>query len=139
MFTKKTSLIIPTRNRPFFLKRTFRNLGILSKTFKEILVIDSSNEELREKVCQIAKKNNAQYFHTKASASFQRNFGLQKKKNYEFTMFLDDDLLINTKSFYKMNIAIKSKKKLYDAFGFNLIAKRKISLLEILKFLFFFL
>lgn len=133
MFTKNTSLIIPTRNRPLFLKNTFANLGNMAKTFKEILVIDSSDAKIKEEVCQIAKKNNARYFHTKASSSHQRNFGLHKKNYYKYTMFLDDDLQLVSKSFHEMNIAIERKSKIYDAYGFNLTSKKKSSFFEKLK------
>ena len=133
MFTKNTSLIIPTRNRPLFLKNTFVNLGHIAKTFKEILVIDSSDEKIKKEVRKIVKKNNALYFHTRASTSYQRNFGLQKKNYSKYTMFLDDDLQLDKKSFYEMNLAIENNKKIYDAYGFNLISKEKISFLEKLK------
>ena len=133
MFTKNTSLIIPTKNRIFLLKRTFKYLNKVNKKFGEILVIDSSDDNIKDKICNIAKKNRAKYFHTVSSSSYQRNFGLKKKKNLKFTMFLDDDLLIGSKSFEEMNKSINKNIKKYDAFAFNLISKEKKSLIEIIK------
>ena len=50
MFTKKTTLIIPTRNRFNLLVKTLKNLKSLKIKFNEILVIDSSDKFDHEKI-----------------------------------------------------------------------------------------
>ena len=138
MFINNTSLIIPTKNRENFLKKTFKNLGNFKNKFKEILIIDSSDSKIKKKIEILAKKNNAKYFHTKASSSFQRNYGLKKKNKSIFTMFLDDDLILKKKSFIEMNLAIKQNLRYYDAFAFNLVSSQKKTFLEKFKKLIFF-
>ena len=49
MFTKKTSLIIPTHNRPRFLGKTLKRLLGLNLLFSEIIVVDSSNDKYKNK------------------------------------------------------------------------------------------
>ena len=43
MFTEKTSLIIPTRNRIFFLEELLKQLDLYKVNFLEKLIIDSSH------------------------------------------------------------------------------------------------
>ena len=92
LFTKNTSLIIPSRNRH---KNVFNLLGQLKSLkieFFEILVVDSSDNKDEIILKKNSKKFNYKYFHTRPSTSFQRNFGLKKKSRLtKFLMFLDDD------------------------------------------------
>jgi glycosyltransferase involved in cell wall biosynthesis len=126
MFTKKCSLIIPTYNRPKFVRKIFKQLKSLKITFQEILVIDSSNENNKKIVENICQINHAKYFHTNPSVALQRNYGLKlrNKKNL-YVMFLDDDIFFYKKSFFHMNqMLISSKNNDYlCGYGFNLITK----------------
>ena len=93
MFTKKTSLIIPTHNRPNFLRQTLKRLLRLNIFFSEIIVVDSSDCKYTKNIKAICTKYKAKLFSSQASTSLQRNIGLNKrdKKNI-FVMFLDDDV-----------------------------------------------
>jgi glycosyltransferase involved in cell wall biosynthesis len=135
MFTNKTSLIIPTRNRPHFIKRLLNQLLLLNLTFQEILIVDSSDQKNSYLVKNICKKYKSKYFHTKPSISYQRNFGLNKKKNNIFFMFLDDDIIFYKDSFKKMNEFIFKHRSNDDicAFGFNMINQQNYNILDYFK------
>ena len=126
MFTKHCSLIIPTFNRPVFLRRTLKQLKLFDYNFQEIIVVDSSNAINRKIVENICFIYSAKYFHTKPSVAFQRNYGLKlKNKRNKYVMFLDDDIVFFKKSFLNMNKMLLSFKrdKYFCGFGFNLINK----------------
>lgn len=123
MFTKKTTLIIPTRNRFNLLLKTLKNLKNLKIKFKEILVIDSSDKIEHEKIKKIKKKFSLKIFRSKPSSSLQRNIGINKmNKSNEYFMLLDDDIIFKKNSFKNMNSAIafnKNKKVIGFAFSQN--------------------
>lgn len=93
MFTKYTSLIIPTRNRNRFLFKTLNQLKKYNVKFKEILVIDSSDKFdklFKQKICN---KFSVKFYRSRPSTSLQRNLGLKlRNKKNQFVMFLDDDI-----------------------------------------------
>jgi glycosyltransferase involved in cell wall biosynthesis len=101
MFTSKTGLIIPTRNRPkelystldFFLKKKIK--------FFKIIVVDSSDKNFKKEIINICNKFSINLCFSKPSTSKQRNIGLKKiiKKKLKFIMFLDDDLMFYKNSF----------------------------------------
>ena len=137
MFTKKTSLIIPTRNRPYFLLKLLKNLKDFRVKFREILVIDSSNKEIKIKINNIVKNFNCKLYHSKPSTSLQRNIGLKNKdKKSKYVMFLDDDIVFKKNSFLSLNNKIifheKNKSKILG-YDFNQKKKTKKSLLENIK------
>jgi len=104
MFTQKTTLIIPTRNRPYFLLKLLKNLKNLKIKFKEIIIIDSSNKEIKTKINNIIKNFKCKIYHSKPSTSFQRNIGLKNKdKKSKYVMFLDDDIIFKKNSFLSLN------------------------------------
>lgn len=137
-FTKKTSLIIPTRNRPLQLTKLLRQLESFKVKFKEILIIDSSDLENKKILKKNIKKFSVNVFHTKASTSLQRNFGLIKKSlKTQYIMFLDDDVVFFNDAFYEMNKIINKYKKdtSIGCFGFNQIQnKYKENLIDKLKY-----
>ena len=49
MFTKKSVLIIPTKDRFFKLKKTINQFAKLKISFKKIIVIDSSSDKFLKK------------------------------------------------------------------------------------------
>ena len=135
MFTLKTSLIIPTRNRSRQLIDLLHNLFILKISFGEILVIDSSKNFHSKKIKNYCKKNKIKYFTSNSSTSLQRNLGLKKAKPKSFIMFMDDDVVFSKDTFIKMNDCIvknKNNSKI-AGFGFNQIQKEKENILEKIK------
>ena len=49
MFTHETSLVIPTKNRPHYLKKTLDQINFHKILFHEIIVVDSSDDEQKKK------------------------------------------------------------------------------------------
>jgi GT2 family glycosyltransferase len=135
MFTARTSLVIPTKNRSEEIVGLLNKLTSLNIKFNEIIVVDSSNIVHSKKIKNECKKKNFYYYRTKASTAYQRNFGLGKVKNNTFIMFMDDDVILLKNTFLKMNQCIKKYEKTgsVGGFGFNQIEDTKYSFLEILK------
>lgn len=135
MFTTKSGLIIPTRNRPKYL---FSTLNFISKNqikFKKIIVVDSSDKLLKENIINICNKFSVDLFFSKPSTSKQRNLGLRKLEKYklEFIMFLDDDLKFYKNSFQIMDLNIRKYKKEFIGFCFNNSNYNKDTLFEKIK------
>jgi GT2 family glycosyltransferase len=135
MFTRKTSLIIPTRNRSDQIIALLNKLILLNLKFNEIIVIDSSNIIHSKKIKRECKKKKIRYYRTKPSTAYQRNFGLGKVKNNTFVMFMDDDVILLDNTFLKMDQCIKKYGNMNSigGFGFNQIEETKYSFLENLK------
>ena len=135
MFTFKTGLIIPTRNRPKYLLRTLKFFKNNNIKFFKITVIDSSDLFTRNKIIKICKKYKVDLYFSKPSTSKQRNLGLQKLNKYklQFIMFLDDDLKFYKNSFTIMDSNIRKYKDNYIGFCFNNIKRKKNSFLEKIK------
>jgi len=135
MFTKNTSLIIPTKNRSEQIKELINKLFFLKLEFSEIIIVDSSNINHSEKNKEQCQKYNLSYYHTKASTSYQRNFGLTKIKLNNFVMFMDDDVIFFEDTFKKMDQCINeySDDKNITGFGFNQIENVNNSFFENLK------
>ena len=134
MFTKKTTLIIPTKNRFKLLINTLTNLKNLKIKFNEILVIDSSDKNDHERIKKISKKFSLKVFKSKPSSSIQRNIGINKmNKSNEYFMLLDDDITFYKNSFKNMNSILKlNKNKRIVGFAFCQ-KKQKGSFMEKLK------
>lgn len=137
MFTKNTSLIIPTKNRPTLLDDLLLQLKNYKIKFSEILIIDSSEKKFKLLIKNISKKYNCKLFNTRSSTSLQRNIGITNKKiNSKFIMFLDDDIVFKKKAFINMNKVINYYiKKDYNilGYGFNQINKNKPNNLDKIK------
>ena len=135
MFTQKTSLIIPTKDRPNKIIKLLKKLSIYKIKFNEILVIDSSRSFYSKKVKSYCKKKKYKYFYSKASTSLQRNIGLKKSKSNKFIMFMDDDVVFFKDTFKNMNNFIKKNKNDISiaAFGFNQIENIKENFFEKIK------
>ena len=87
-------IVIPTRNRSAMLCKTIKILEKNNFFFKEIIIVDSSNEFHKSKINTFIKfnKKNIKIFNSKPSISLQRNVGLDKViKRRKYVMFLDDD------------------------------------------------
>ena len=50
MFSEETSLVIPTRNRPKYLKKTLDQINKLKINFLEIIVVDSSDKKYENEI-----------------------------------------------------------------------------------------
>jgi len=134
MFTKETSLIVPTRNRPDHLRNLLTQLK--NKNFNEIIVVDSSDKINKLQINNICKLDFVKLYHSYPSTSHQRNIGLSKaKKKNKFIMFADDDVIFLKNSFMQMNKAINLYRNNLDVggFGFNLIDSNSTNHLNYLK------
>jgi glycosyltransferase involved in cell wall biosynthesis len=121
MFTTKTGLIIPTRNRPNNLYSTLKYLRTNKINFFKIVVVDSSDKILKKNILNICNEFKVSIFFSKPSTSGQRNLGLKKLSGnkLQFVMFLDDDLKFYKNSFKVMDLNIKKNKEKYIGFVFN--------------------
>ena len=98
MFTKETSLIIPTRNRVKYLKKTLNQLNKNEIEFSEIIVIDSSDAIFEKEIDEIKNFFKIKLFKSNPSTYLQRNIGLDRmSKTNKFIMFLDDDIIFQKK------------------------------------------
>ncbi len=141
MFSGVTSLIIPTRNRPEYLKKTLDQINTQKISFQEIIVVDSSDEEFKKKINEVVKLYNIKLFSSEPSTSVQRNIGIKNiNMDNKFIMFLDDDIIFTERMFNNMNKTIISNNKDENivGYGFNQISKNNdFSFLEKLKKNFF--
>lgn len=128
MFTKKTTLIIPTKDRSSKLIKLLKKIINLKINFNEIIVVDSSNQRHKNNISKFLKTKKIKFISTYPSTTHQRNIGLKRRrKDSEFILFLDDDIRISIKSFKEMNNAIikyKNQKNICS-FAFNLKTNSK--------------
>jgi len=99
------TLIICTRNRFQDLKDSFKSILIQKHIPDEIIVVDSSDNELTKVFCSEMMKTekiNLAYYHTKPGLTYQRNYGIQKAKG-EIIHFLDDDVDLEYEYFFEIN------------------------------------
>ena len=132
----RLSIIIPTKDRPYKVKRLLNQLCNNKFFFNEILVVDSSNVDNKKKLIFIIKQANLniKLINSRSSISLQRNKGLKNmKKNNRFFMFLDDDIIFKKSSFIEMKKFINKNEKVYIGYGFNLISKVNYGFLENIK------
>ena len=115
MFTKKTTLIIPTKDRSSKIIKLLKKIINLKINFNEIIVVDSSNQKHKNNITKFLKTKKIKFISTYPSTTHQRNIGLKRRrKDSEFILFLDDDIRISIKSFKEMNNAIiKYKNQIY--------------------------
>jgi hypothetical protein len=133
MFTKKTSLIIPTRNRIFVLEKLLEQLELYKIKFLEKIIIDSSDIKDSYHVRNLSKKYKIKYFKTKPSTSFQRNYGLRAvNRKVKYIMFLDDDVVFFKDSFHQMNRSIQNNLNT-SGYGFNQVTPLTDDFIECLK------
>jgi glycosyltransferase involved in cell wall biosynthesis len=136
MFTKKTSLIIPTYNRAEQVDTVLSQFKKFKIKFFETIIVDSSGAYEKKKLKNLCKKYDVIIINSFPSTSHQRNLGLKKKnKKTNFVMFLDDDLLFYKNSFIEMDKFIKNNNKKILGYSFNHYVKfnKKKSLIEKIK------
>jgi len=129
------TIVIPTRNRSTILLKTLHVLKKNNFFFKEIIIVDSSDEFHKNKIkkSNITKKLNITFLNSKPSAALQRNVGLQNlKKKRKFIMFLDDDISFQKNAFKNMYYFIKNDNNSIG-FGFNFKIKNISNISEFIK------
>ena len=133
MFTDKTSLIIPTKNRAKKIINLLDQIDEFKIFFDEIIIVDSSNEENKKTIQDYTLKKKIKLITSKPSISLQRNIGINNSSNLnKFIMFLDDDIVFEKNAFEEMNNAINKYPEI-AGFSFNLNKKNDENLLEKLK------
>ena len=124
-------VVIPTRNRINELTNTINFLESNKFFFKKIVIVDSSNSEIKNKIKKIVRKYNAniKVVDSEASTCIQRNVGFKFIQNNKYIMFLDDDNIFFPDAFYKMKNFLKNNK---DFFGvaFNQVYKERKNILD---------
>tara|TARA_B100001175_G_C19498732_1_gene636843 strand:- start:75 stop:977 length:903 start_codon:yes stop_codon:yes gene_type:complete len=141
MFTKKTSLIIPTRNRHEYLIKLLKYLNTNKIEFKEILIIDSSDKSSFEKTNNYCSKyKKIKIIKSIPSTSLQRNVGIKRSSNKsKYILFLDDDIIFYKMAFYEMNKFItNNKQNNISGFAFNLTSKKERKFFKLIKEIFIF-
>lgn len=102
----QASIIIPTYNRAWILKKVIENLS--NQTFPrdryETVVVDDGSTDNTEQVVKSIKTScSLRYFKKeKKGISYARNYGIKKAKG-EIIIFLDSDVLVN-RSFVEEHI-----------------------------------
>ncbi len=91
MFEKKTTLIIPTKDRSQKIITLLKYLEKNKIIFKDIFIIDSSNYNHKIKIKKFIKNKKIKIYDTFPSTTFQRNLGLKKVKNSKYVLFLKSD------------------------------------------------
>lgn len=131
----KISIVIPTKDRYWSLKKTILFLEKNKFFFDELIIVDSSLTEKKkiENLCNNSKIK-IKLLHSRPSISLQRNLGLKKvNKTSDFVMFLDDDIIFYKNSLIEMKKFLKSLDKMIIGVGFNLITKKKPIFLDKIK------
>jgi hypothetical protein len=127
-------IVIPTRNRIVELTSTLNFLELNKFFFKKIVIVDSSNSAIKNKIKKMVRKYNAniKVVDSEASTCIQRNVGFKFIQNNKYIMFLDDDNIFFPDAFYKMKNFLKNNK---DFFGvaFNQVYKEEKNILNSFK------
>ena len=129
------SIVIPTRNRSVLLLKTLNHLQKNNFFFREVIVVDSSDELHKKKIknAKIVKKLNIKFYDSKPSTALQRNIGLRScNKKSKYIMFLDDDINFHKDAIKNMYHFIKINNNSIG-FGFNFNIKNISNFSEILK------
>lgn len=124
-------IVIPTRNRIKELTNTLNFLELNKFFFKKIVIVDSSNSEIKAQIKKIVRKYtaNIKVVDSEASTCIQRNIGFNFIENNKYIMFLDDDNIFFSDAFYKMQNFLNNNKD-FVGVAFNQIYKEKINILD---------
>lgn len=119
-------IVIPTRNR---IKELINTLNFLESNkffFKKIVIVDSSNLEIKDQIKKKVKKYraNIEVINSEASTCIQRNVGFNFIKKSKYIMFLDDDNIFYSDAFYKMQNFLNNNKD-FVGVAFNQIYKER--------------
>jgi glycosyltransferase involved in cell wall biosynthesis len=101
-YSAKISVIIPTFNRPVFLKEAVYSVLAQTVPAYEILIIDDGSEAncqtLLKQLSESSPVISVHLFPVNRGSSFARNFGLKQARG-DYICFLDDDDSIHPKLF----------------------------------------
>ena len=124
-------IVIPTRNRIKELTNTLNFLDSNKFFFERIIIVDSSELEIKKKIQKKIKEYNShiKIIDSEPSTCIQRNVGFEFIEESEFIMFLDDDNIFYPDAFYKMQYFLNNNKN-FSGVAFNQIYNEKISILE---------
>lgn len=127
-------VVIPTRNRIKELTDTLNFLESNKFFFKKVVIADSSNSEIKNKIKKIVRKYNIniKVVDSKASTCIQRNVGFKFIQNNKYIMFLDDDNIFFPDAFYKMQNFLNNNKN-FCGVAFNQVYKERKNILESFK------
>lgn len=90
---KGISVIIPTRNRSFYVKKLLRSLHFELKSSdvpSEVIVVDSSEPEESKAIFDICSEYGCKFYFLKGSISQARNLGINIAK-FPIVLFVDSD------------------------------------------------
>ena len=134
----KTLIVVPTRNRPDEIINTINFLNLNKNFFSKIIIVDSSDIELKEKIKKLLLNYslNIKLKYAQPSTSTQRNIGFSFIEDEEFIMFLDDDNIFYNDALLQMNNFLK-KNINFAGIAFNQILKEEENFSEKLKKNFF--
>lgn len=89
------SVVIPTRNRHQPLKNCLESITSSGASYKEILVVDSSDEPVRQKNEELTKGLGAKYYYEgRKRLAVARNTGIRMSRG-DIVVFVDDDFIVN--------------------------------------------
>jgi len=127
-------IVIPTRNRIKELTNTLKFLESNKFFFKKIVIVDSSNLEIKDQIKKKVKKYraNIEVVNSEPSTCIQRNVGFNFIKKSKYIMFLDDDNIFYSDAFYKMQDFLNNNKD-FVGVAFNQIYKERKNILDCLK------
>lgn len=127
-------VVIPTRNRIKELTNTLNFLESNNFFFKKVVIVDSSNSEIKNKIKKIVRKYNIniKVVDSKASTCIQRNVGFKFIQNNKYIMFLDDDNIFFPDAFYKMQNFLNNNKN-FCGVAFNQVYREKENILDSFK------
>jgi glycosyltransferase involved in cell wall biosynthesis len=137
------SVVIPTYNRPEYLKKAIET--VLAQTYKniEIVIVDDTSYVDNRKIVDSFNDDRILYFKNKKNmgAPFSRNKGIKEAKG-EYVAFLDDDdewkpekLVKQLKEFSDENVGLVVCYSLDKRFGMTRVSKpkEKVSFTDLLK------
>jgi GT2 family glycosyltransferase len=124
-------IVIPTRNRIKELTNTLNFLESNKFFFKKIVIVDSSNLEIKDQIKKKVKKYraNIELVNSEPSTCIQRNVGFNFIKKSKYIMFLDDDNIFYSDAFYKMQNFLNNNKD-FVGVAFNQIYKERKNILD---------
>jgi len=127
-------IVIPTRNRIKELTNTLKFLESNKFFFKKIVIVDSSNLEIKDQIKKKVKKYraNIEVVNSEPSTCIQRNVGFNFIKKSKYIMFLDDDNIFYSDAFYKMQDFLNNNKD-FVGVAFNQIYKERKNIFDCLK------
>lgn len=127
-------IIIPTKDRPNELIKTINFLATNIFFFKEVIIVDSSNLQIKKIIKEKIKSYNfnIKIIDSEPSTCIQRNIGFNFIKNEEYIMFLDDDNIFYSDAFYNMQKFLKNNEE-FVGVAFNQIYDYKENFFEKIK------